>query len=771
MASPWRAEPYLAAAAPYVFVGGSTEPGGLHVHTAEVARALAASGHPVTIVTTAPDYFSQLVADSAVRVLRVDAVDPAGRPRRRAPAWRPLLEVRRSTAWWRDVLEPLTPARGVLVRSQAGAGPLPLLLAARRLFGSVATIEHRLPDPVGPLRRALLLPSVLVGRRTVGLAVAVSEEVAAAVAAGGSVRPDRIAVCPNWVDGERFRPDAGERRLRREALGFGEGDVVLGIVGRLAPEKRVAVAIRGFGEYLARGGSRCRLLVVGGGWQEASLRSIAAASCPPGSVTFAGWVEDTAPWYKTFDALLLPSELEGFPLVLLEAMASGVPCVARPVGGTRGCVEDGVDGILAPMADAGEIAALIAGIVAAGPARRTEMGSRARASVLRRFAREAGLAAVLEALGAPVAAARARAGAVTPLPRSFAFRPAGRPARGGGVCVGERVLVSVVIPTYNRRPYLADALASVRAQTWPGWECVVADDGSSDGTRELVESLAASDGRIRFLPFGQRTGPGAARNRGVAAATGSVVAFLDSDDRWMPTALEGHLACRGRRPLAEVTAGDYSMVDRGAGTRTTGSEFLAEMVAWWSTDPILRRMRDWRALLREGDLRATRDAIVDQAIGGFLWMHTSSVAVDRRALDRAGGFDEHLLRTEDILLWLRLAGHHAVAFADELLAEYDVSGRDDATGERYAAYDREARHGRALELRLHLRLLGTIRDTFPLAPPQARALRAQRRRFHEKLAAVAASRGEAAAWRLRRRLSLVRDAVAERDSLLHRLRH
>ena len=100
-----------------------------------------------------------------------------------------------------------------------------------------------------------------------------------------------------------------------------------------------------------------------------------------------------------------------------------------------------------------------------------------------------------------------------------------------------------------------------------------------------------------------------------------------------------------------------------------------------------------------------------------------------------------------------------------------MSGRDDATGERYAAYDREARHGRALELRLHLRLLGTIRDTFPLAPAQARALRAQQRRFHEKLAAVAASRGEAAAWRLRRRLSLVRDAVAERDSLLHRLRH
>ena len=740
------------------------------MHTAEVARALAASGHPVTIVTTAPDYFSQLVADSAVRVLRVDAVDAAGRPRRRAPAWRPLLEVRRSTAWWRDVLEPLTPARGVLVRSQAGAGPLPLLLAARRLFGSVATIEHRLPDPVGPLRRALLLPSVLVGRRTVGLAVAVSEEVAAAVAAGGSVRPDRIAVCPNWVDGERFRPDAAERRQRREALGVGEGDVVLGIVGRLAPEKRVAVAIRGFGEYLARGGARCRLLVVGGGWQEAALRSIAAASCPPGSVTFAGWVEDTAPWYKTIDALLLPSELEGFPLVLLEAMASGVPCVARPVGGTRGCVEDGVDGILAPMADAEEIAALIAGIAAAGPARRSEMGSHARASVLRRFAREAGLAAVLEALGAPVAAARARAGAVTPLPRSFAFRPAGRPARQGVVCVGERVLVSVVIPTYNRRLYLADALASVRAQTWPGWECVVADDGSSDGTRELVESLAASDGRIRFLPFGRRTGPGAARNRGVAAATGSVVAFLDSDDCWMPTALEGHLACRGRQPLAEVTAGDYSMVDRGAGTRTTGSEFLAEMVAWWSTDPILRRVRDWRALLREPDLRATRDAIVDQAIGGFLWMHTSSVAVDRRALDRAGGFDEHLLRTEDILLWLRLAGHHAVAFVDELLAEYDVSGRDDATGGRYAAYDREARHGRALELRLHLRLLGTIRDTFPLAPPQARALRAQQRRFHEKLAAVAASRGEAAAWRLRRRLSLVRDAVAEWDSLLHRLR-
>jgi GT2 family glycosyltransferase len=97
-------------------------------------------------------------------------------------------------------------------------------------------------------------------------------------------------------------------------------------------------------------------------------------------------------------------------------------------------------------------------------------------------------------------------------------------------------LVSITIPTWNRLPLLREAVASVLAQTYPRWELVVADDGSSDGTAEWVRGL--DDPRIRVVEAPHTGHMGEVRNRGVAAGTGELVAFLDSDDLWYPRSLE-----------------------------------------------------------------------------------------------------------------------------------------------------------------------------------------------------------------------------------------
>lgn len=89
--------------------------------------------------------------------------------------------------------------------------------------------------------------------------------------------------------------------------------------------------------------------------------------------------------------------------------------------------------------------------------------------------------------------------------------------------------VSVVLPVYNRADYVAEAIASVYAQTLPPEELVVVDDGSTDASVEVVERCARPGLRILRQP---NRGIGAARNRGVAAATGELVAFIDSDDLW-----------------------------------------------------------------------------------------------------------------------------------------------------------------------------------------------------------------------------------------------
>lgn len=95
------------------------------------------------------------------------------------------------------------------------------------------------------------------------------------------------------------------------------------------------------------------------------------------------------------------------------------------------------------------------------------------------------------------------------------------------------VSFSVVIPTYNRRAYLAECLASVFGQSAPPHEIIVVDDGSTDGTREYLESLGT---RVRSV-VSKNGGPGAARNIGAALAQGDYLAFLDSDDIWFPWTL------------------------------------------------------------------------------------------------------------------------------------------------------------------------------------------------------------------------------------------
>ena len=94
-------------------------------------------------------------------------------------------------------------------------------------------------------------------------------------------------------------------------------------------------------------------------------------------------------------------------------------------------------------------------------------------------------------------------------------------------------LVSVIIPTYNRADLVRQALASVKAQTYRDFEIVVVDDGGTDGTCEALSAWR----EIRVLRHAHRRGVSAARNTGIDAARGEWLAFLDSDDLWLPDKL------------------------------------------------------------------------------------------------------------------------------------------------------------------------------------------------------------------------------------------
>ncbi len=121
---------------------------------------------------------------------------------------------------------------------------------------------------------------------------------------------------------------------------------------------------------------------------------------------------------------------------------------------------------------------------------------------------------------------------------------------------------SVIVPVFERAHSVRSTLESVRAQTFEDWECIVVDDGSSDGDALRAVVMGLGDTRFRYLrrPNG---GGGAARNTGVEAARGTFIAFLDSDDAYMPDKLERVLAIANA--AERVAWASYVLVDRGEG--------------------------------------------------------------------------------------------------------------------------------------------------------------------------------------------------------------
>ena len=103
-------------------------------------------------------------------------------------------------------------------------------------------------------------------------------------------------------------------------------------------------------------------------------------------------------------------------------------------------------------------------------------------------------------------------------------------------------LVSIITPAYNAADFVAETIASVQAQTFINWEMIIVDDGSKDATRDLVAAAAAADPRIRLIRSAGTQGPALARQLAIDNADGRYVAFLDSDDLWLPAKLERQLA-------------------------------------------------------------------------------------------------------------------------------------------------------------------------------------------------------------------------------------
>lgn len=160
---------------------------------------------------------------------------------------------------------------------------------------------------------------------------------------------------------------------------------------------------------------------------------------------------------------------------------------------------------------------------------------------------------------------------------------------------------SVIIPTYNRCELLQEALASVWAQTFTDYEVIVVDDGSTDGTWEYLQSLGS-----RVRAFGQQNaGPGAARNLAAQHASGDYLAFLDSDDLWLPWSLQAYAELIARYDSPAFMAGKpYCFEDRATLSEISFSDIVvnqfkdyfssSEAWRWWGVSSFVIRADSFR---------------------------------------------------------------------------------------------------------------------------------------------------------------------------------
>jgi len=199
--------------------------------------------------------------------------------------------------------------------------------------------------------------------------------------------------------------------------------------------------------------------------------------------------------------------------------------------------------------------------------------------------------------------------------------------------------VSIVLPTFNRLQFLRTAVDSVFAQTFPDWELIVADDGSQGETAAYLAELADLP-RIKVLRLTHTGNVPAVRNAACREARGEYIAFLDSDDVWLPEKLALQLASLRARPERGWSHTGFAAIEE-TGERLAGAH-----------------VRSWPA---------TQGRALERVICMDIVIAISSVIVTRRLLEQLGGFDDALLVCEDYDLWLRLAASSELDGVDQTL--------------------------------------------------------------------------------------------------------
>lgn len=245
--------------------------------------------------------------------------------------------------------------------------------------------------------------------------------------------------------------------------------------------------------------------------------------------------------------------------------------------------------------------------------------------------------------------------------------------------------VSIIIPTYNREKLILKALESIFNQSFQDFEILIIDDASTDNTEQVLKDL--NHPQLRYFKLEKNGGQCIARNFGSTKAYGEFIAFLDSDDEWLPEKLEKQV----------------ELFDKGSKRMggTYGNSYTTDVI------------KDETTLIKTNNFRGD---IHKKFLRGFCPPTPSMFMVRREAFEKVNGFDEALVTFVDLDLWMRISEHYDFDYVDDpIIIKYEQIGDQYVNNfdKRYRGYhlfmkkwadvvEKKAGPGGLLELKQHL---------------------------------------------------------------------
>ncbi|MEX2460149.1 MAG: glycosyltransferase [Paenibacillaceae bacterium] len=409
---------------------------------------------------------------------------------------------------------------------------------------------------------------------------------------------DKIAVQYSGINLNQF--------IYKERHFPANGSVRIVYVGRLVEKKGAEILIKAF-QRVHQVFPQTRLSLIGDGVLKYKLKQLSKNLHIENVVDFTGALahHEVSKHLEQADVFCLPSlkdrggNQEGIPNALKEAMACGLPVVSTFHSGIPELIEDGRTGHLVAENDVDGLAGKLIDLIGQ-PETWRRLGIHARIKIEADFDRQV-QTAKLERLFDQVLKTHERK-------------------------ESEKPLFSVIIPTYNRERFVGKAIKSVLQQTCTDYELIVVDDGSTDHTSRIVKSFGA---QVRYV-YQKNRGSSEARNTGIRLAKGKYIAFLDSDDQFLPDKLNRNKMFLKSHPNCRFLYSWYYDLKR-KGKRS-----------------LVRNIKGFM------DINKFRFHLYKRKFT----IRTSTVVIDQSCFKNTGLFNLNYPYSQDWDMWLRLACHY-----------------------------------------------------------------------------------------------------------------